>query len=205
MKNLNQDELNEAINIAEMKAVSWCKMNRVLMESEEAKGCGRIGLVEAMKSFDESKGRFDHWLFIHVRRELVHHLRQRNFKLRKDKKNYKIVGMEGLEHKVEVKKGIFVKAEREEMMWDDHTEEAVIAKDFAAKSLAVLKKRDARSSRSKRMKKVISLYYLSELTMKEVGKVLGITEGRVSQVHTKAMRILRWFAKEVGNAKAKSY
>ena len=38
---------------------------------------------------------------------------------------------------------------------------------------------------------VISLYYLEELTMKETGKVLGITESRVSQIHSQAIMHLR--------------
>jgi RNA polymerase sigma factor for flagellar operon FliA len=38
---------------------------------------------------------------------------------------------------------------------------------------------------------VISLYYYNELTMKEVGKVLGVTESRVSQLHSAALLRLR--------------
>jgi len=34
---------------------------------------------------------------------------------------------------------------------------------------------------------VLSLYYWDELTMKEIGKVLGLTEGRVSQLHSQAL------------------
>ena len=40
-------------------------------------------------------------------------------------------------------------------------------------------------------KLVISLYYWEELTMKEIGKVLGITESRVSQIHSQAVGRLR--------------
>jgi RNA polymerase sigma factor for flagellar operon FliA len=40
-------------------------------------------------------------------------------------------------------------------------------------------------------KVVISLYYYEELTMKEIGKVMEITESRVSQIHTKAILHLR--------------
>jgi RNA polymerase sigma factor for flagellar operon FliA len=40
-------------------------------------------------------------------------------------------------------------------------------------------------------KVVISLYYYEELTMKEIGTVLEITESRVSQIHTKAIFHLR--------------
>ena len=43
----------------------------------------------------------------------------------------------------------------------------------------------------KKEKLVISLYYMDELTMKETGKVLGITESRVSQLHSKAITHLR--------------
>ncbi len=36
-------------------------------------------------------------------------------------------------------------------------------------------------------RKVVSLYYYNELTMKEIGKILAVTESRVSQLHTQAM------------------
>ena len=38
---------------------------------------------------------------------------------------------------------------------------------------------------------VVQLYYFDELTMKEIGTLLSITESRVSQLHTKAMLRLR--------------
>lgn len=38
-----------------------------------------------------------------------------------------------------------------------------------------------------REKLVVSLYYYHELTLKEIGRVLKVTEQRVSQIHTKAM------------------
>ncbi|MCX7011620.1 MAG: FliA/WhiG family RNA polymerase sigma factor [Candidatus Sumerlaeota bacterium] len=38
---------------------------------------------------------------------------------------------------------------------------------------------------------VVSLYYYDELTMKEVGEIMEITESRVSQIHTKAILRLR--------------
>ncbi|MFC1858596.1 sigma-70 family RNA polymerase sigma factor, partial [Thermodesulfobacteriota bacterium] len=40
-------------------------------------------------------------------------------------------------------------------------------------------------------KLVISLYYMNELTMKEIGKSLELTESRVSQIHTRAILRLR--------------
>jgi RNA polymerase sigma factor for flagellar operon FliA len=40
-------------------------------------------------------------------------------------------------------------------------------------------------------KLVISLYYSEEMTMKEIGQVLNITESRVSQIHAQAIIHLR--------------
>ena len=44
-----------------------------------------------------------------------------------------------------------------------------------------------------REKKVVMLYYHDELTMKEVGRVLGLTESRVSQLHSQAMLRLKGY------------
>jgi len=43
----------------------------------------------------------------------------------------------------------------------------------------------------KNEKTVVALYYYEELTMKEIGKIMGYTESRVSQLHTKAVIRLR--------------
>lgn len=42
-----------------------------------------------------------------------------------------------------------------------------------------------------RQREVVALYYVEELTMKEVGAALGVTESRVSQIHTQAVLKLR--------------
>ena len=50
---------------------------------------------------------------------------------------------------------------------------------------------DAISRLPDREKLVITLYYYEELTLREIGEVLGVTESRVSQLHTKAVIGLR--------------
>ena len=45
-------------------------------------------------------------------------------------------------------------------------------------------------------KLVISLYYFEELTLKEIGEVMAISESRVSQIHTRAVKKLRGMVKE---------
>jgi len=50
------------------------------------------------------------------------------------------------------------------------------------KAIKALKERD---------QMMLALYYQEELTLKEIGKVLGVTEGRVCQIHARALIRLR--------------
>ena len=45
---------------------------------------------------------------------------------------------------------------------------------------------------------VVALYYFEGLTFKEIGKVLGVSESRVYQLHTQAMNRLRNFMRQEG-------
>ena len=49
----------------------------------------------------------------------------------------------------------------------------------------------ALSTLSKKEQIVMSLYYYDELTLKEIAKVLNLTESRISQIHSKAIIRLR--------------
>lgn len=49
---------------------------------------------------------------------------------------------------------------------------------------------------TKQEKLVIALYYYEELTLKEIGEVMSISESRVSQIHTRAVAKLRGMVRE---------
>jgi RNA polymerase sigma factor for flagellar operon FliA len=59
---------------------------------------------------------------------------------------------------------------------------------------------DAIARLPEREKLVVTLYYYEELTLREIGEVLGVTESRVSQLHTKA--ILRLKARLAGSTRS---
>jgi len=63
-----------------------------------------------------------------------------------------------------------------------HTLESAELKQILADAIELLPDRE---------KTVIALYYYDGLTLKEIGSVLGVTESRVSQMHTKAVLRLR--------------
>jgi len=55
-------------------------------------------------------------------------------------------------------------------------------RDRIAEAIAALPERE---------KLVVALYYYENLTLREIGEVLGVTESRISQLHTKAVLRLR--------------
>lgn len=63
-----------------------------------------------------------------------------------------------------------------------HLLERSLLRDRIADAIAALPERE---------KLVVALYYYENLTLREVGEVLGVTESRVSQLHTKAVLRLR--------------
>lgn len=56
-----------------------------------------------------------------------------------------------------------------------------------------------------RYQKVVILYYTSELTMKEIGKQLGINESRVSQIHKSALCKMNAALQQRGISNAESF
>lgn len=48
-------------------------------------------------------------------------------------------------------------------------------------------------------RKVLKLYYYDELMLKEIGKIMGVSESRVSQIHTKALLKLRSRLQSISN------
>ena len=50
---------------------------------------------------------------------------------------------------------------------------------------------EAMASLSERLRLVVTLYYAEDMKMQEIAGVLGVTVGRVSQLHTDALRRLR--------------
>lgn len=55
----------------------------------------------------------------------------------------------------------------------------------------------------KREQRVLQMYYVEEMTLKEIGVVLGLAESRISQIRAEAIRQLRnWFTAEGAEAES---
>ncbi len=88
--------------------------------------------------------------------------------------NYSIVSLDDL---LEQKREVAGDDERLEDSPESIVESGVV-KTILADAINLLPEKE---------KKIIALYYYEELTYKEIGKLLGVSESRVSQLHTKAI------------------
>lgn len=78
-----------------------------------------------------------------------------------------------------------------------HTDTPCTAADLPDRVFARVEMRDrikeAMKILPRRYQKVVSLYYMGELTMREIGDVLGVNESRVSQMHRCALGKMQAF------------
>ena len=75
-----------------------------------------------------------------------------------------------------------------ETIQDDNSRDSLLALHFSELQKIMVQAIEALPDKEKLL---ISLYYYEELTMKEIGQVMGYTESRISQLHTQAMYRLR--------------
>lgn len=82
----------------------------------------------------------------------------------------------------------FTETDISELLQDDHSRDPFLALHFSQLQDLLVQAIDSLPDKEKLL---ISLYYYEELTMKEIGEVMGYTESRISQLHTQAMLRLR--------------
>ncbi|MBM4301783.1 MAG: FliA/WhiG family RNA polymerase sigma factor [Deltaproteobacteria bacterium] len=71
---------------------------------------------------------------------------------------------------------------------DDNARDSFLAVHFSGLQEVMVQ---AIESLPDKEKLLVSLYYYEELTMKEIGQIMGYTESRISQLHTQAMYRLK--------------
>lgn len=180
---------------------------------------GMIGLLEAAKKFDATKGaRFETYAGIRIRGHMLDEVRRndwvprsvyRNSRTISDaiKKIENVTGRDAKDREVAKELGLPLDEYHDLLkdavggvlygfddvgVNDDLLTEAnksgnnepfsaVEKDDFNRQLIEIIE------SLPEREKMVLSLYYEQELNLKEIGEVLGVTESRVSQIHSQTM------------------
>lgn len=182
---------------------------------------GMIGLLEAAKKFDSSKGAsFETFVGIRIRGSMLDEMRKGDWVPRSVHKNARMVGeavrkieartgKDAQDKEVAAELGVALD-EYHAMLadtqgsrlfsFDDMLEDGLqpgsqvahpgpapdIERDRFRQALA-----EAIAGLPEREQLVLSLYYDEELNLKEIGAVLGVSESRVSQLHSQCAARLR--------------
>ncbi|MDQ7032847.1 MAG: FliA/WhiG family RNA polymerase sigma factor [Desulfonauticus sp.] len=185
---------------------------------EELISAGTLGLMEAFHNFDpKQKIKFDTFAEMRIKGAMLDELRKMDWFSRNMRNKMKTV--EGILQQVDdfsdykslnkylQEKTGFNRQEIEDILlalqnqlWlsleemqqvlssdktEDLPQEKVVKKDLIDKVAKLIKELNTKEQL------VLSLYYVEELTMKEIARVLGLTEGRVSQIRNQALQKLK--------------
>lgn len=184
---------------------------------------GLIGLLEASRNYDASKGAsFETYAGIRIRGAMIDEVRRGDWAPRSVHRNsrriqesmqrlQKRLGREASDPELAAELGVSLEELREmsqdslstrlfsfeDLGGDDERPDAYIPSDTPSPAQhaqsAALRGHLAKAIASlpERERLVLALYYDEELNLKEIGLVLGVSESRVSQIHSQAALRLR--------------
>ncbi|MCR3757842.1 FliA/WhiG family RNA polymerase sigma factor [Clostridium felsineum] len=197
------------------------------IEYEDLVGYGMIGLMDALKKFDHSKGmKFSTYSSIRIKGAMIDELRKNSpiSKGAMDKLNKYNLVVERLEKELcreptelEIASGLGIERKEvgeiegyinyisvvslEDLIFSEDDDMPLIGTiedekspspeknleekeeiEYLAKGIELLNEKD---------RMVLSLYYYEELTLKQIGNILSVSESRVCQLHTRAIMHLK--------------
>ena len=179
---------------------------------------GVLGLLEALRNFDETKGAaFETYAGIRIRGYMLDEVRRNDWVPRSVYRNSRMIsaavktienrfGRDAKDHEVAKELGIALEEYHEmlndsasahlygfddlgvtdDMLTDD--EQGLSSEPHVNAMRADMKSRLSQiiDSLPQKERLVLSLYYERDLNLKEIGDVLGVSESRVSQIHSQA-------------------
>jgi RNA polymerase sigma factor for flagellar operon FliA len=188
------------------------------VELEDLIHDGVVGLLDAVEKYDPGRGvKFRTYAETRVRGAILDGLRRRDWRTRSAREHQRVLTetVDRLESKHgrpatedEIASELGLDNRRYRRLLEDANSGPLLSLDSLASELApeqkglqphtVLERRELLLALAEeltrlpqRERRVLELYYSEELTMKEVGAVLGVTESRVCQLHTQAAVRLR--------------
>lgn len=190
------------------------------IDTEDLVGYGILGLIDAIDKFDPTKNvKFETYASLRIRGSILDAIRKLDWVPRTLRKKQKDIDKAYVELEMRLKRPPY-DHEMAEFLNISIEEYNVILKEVNVSTLvsideniyhfetisdqkAMIPERYTEENEMKetlariienlpeREKKVIFLYYYEELTLKEISRVLEVSESRVSQLHTKAVSRLR--------------
>jgi len=189
------------------------------VQLEDLVQAGMIGLLEASRNFDATKGAsFETYAGIRIRGSMIDEIRKGDWAPRSVHRNTRKIaqairdvenqtGRDARDHEVATFLNIELTVYHQMLQDTNGTrifgfEDVSVSEDTISEGLLGqlpgpldgLQKDDFQKSLSReiaglpeRERLVLALYYEEELNLREVGEVLGVSESRISQIHSQAM------------------
>ena len=167
------------------------------VEFDDLVGYGVFGLIDAIDKFDYGKGvKFETYASLRIRGAILDQIRKMDWIPRTVRQKQKELdgayrkieertGKPATDEQVAEELGISVDElddlQNETKVTNMQPEKVVEKSELKRLLLEVLQ------TLTDKEKKVITLYYYEELTLKEISRVLEVSESRVSQLHSKAL------------------
>lgn len=190
------------------------------IDIDDLVGYGILGLIDAIDKFDPYKNvKFETYASLRIRGAILDAIRKLDWVPRTLRKKQKDVDKAYMElemnlgrppHEDEVAKFLGISIDEYNQLLRDVNVSSLVSIDENLYNFETIKDKNAEIPEQcveenemrqmlarfiddlpEREKKVIFLYYYEELTLKEISKVLEVSESRVSQLHTKAVSRLR--------------
>lgn len=188
------------------------------LDTEDLISYGIFGLLEAIERYDASKGvKFETYAYSRIKGSIIDELRKQDWIPQTIRKKAKMI--QDTYEKLEQKLGRTVKDEdvcdclkissqelkeiyndislMTVLSFDDLLSAEDSVRDSARPDVMAEKQEikdilgEAINRLPEQEKLVVTLYYYEGLTLKEISKVMGLSQGRISQLHTKAILRLR--------------
>ncbi len=201
-------------------AMSMRNMYIKFSEPDDVINEGVIALMDAIESFDASKGaKFETYATIKIKGAIIDYIRKqdwvprniRKFAKQLDKANSLLYNLNGrMPTNEELANQLGISEERllknmadcsgslvlsfEELLYEDNIDEpamdnptdGALLHDEMRKVVA-----EAIDELRDKERQVVILYYYKNMKYSDIAKVIGVTEGRVCQIHTKAVLLLK--------------
>ena len=173
------------------------------VEYDDLVGYGTFGLIDAIDKFDALKGvKFETYASLRIRGAILDQIRKMDWiprTLRQKQRKLETAcqklesehGRAGTEE--ELAKELEISLE-ELGSWQNQMKVTnLVSLDEKAVEKEELKRQlmEALESLTENEKKVILFYYYEELTLKEISRILEVSESRISQLHTKGLQKMR--------------
>lgn len=201
-------------------AMSMRNMYIKFSEPDDVVNEGVIALMDAIESYDSTKGaKFETYATIKIKGAIIDYIRKqdwvprniRKFAKQLDKANSMLYNLNGrMPTNEELAKHLGISEERllknmadcsgalvmsfEELLYEDNIDEPAMDNPTDGALLHDEMRKVVASAIEElrdKERQVVILYYYKNMKYSDIAKVLGVTEGRVCQIHTKAILLLK--------------